>query len=303
MKMEPDEALHRSPAPVVSVGMPAYNSAKWIEASIESILAQTFQNLELVISDNASTDDTLAICERYARRDSRVRVLRQPENRGANENYLAVLRAARGTYFKWASSNDLCARSFIEKCVDALEKDHAAVLACPRAGIFDSSPDAIQPYASDLALTSDSPAQRFLDLQNGMGLNNAINGVIRRDALMRTRLGNFLRADIILAAELSVLGKFLLVDDVLFFRRMSPESITVLRSEREIEFHHVPSAKAPLKWQLWQYQIAQFKIVRLLPFLSRDWFRIMDYGLRSLVWVRGKLIRESWRSIRGAGAM
>ena len=66
-------------APTVSVGMPAYNSAAWIESAIESILAQSFRDFELIISDNASTDATLALCEKYASVDSRIRLLRQPQ--------------------------------------------------------------------------------------------------------------------------------------------------------------------------------------------------------------------------------
>jgi glycosyltransferase involved in cell wall biosynthesis len=94
-------------APTVTVGMPAYNAAPWIGASIESILGQSFRDFELVISDNASTDATFAICQRYASADARVRVIANPHNIGANRNYVAVLRASRGRYFKWASSNDL----------------------------------------------------------------------------------------------------------------------------------------------------------------------------------------------------
>ena len=299
-RKEPD---HASFAPRVSVGMPVYNSARWIEASLESILAQTCGDFELIISDNASTDDTVAICERYARRDPRVRIIRQVENRGANENYMAVLQGARGEYFKWASSNDVCAPTFIEKCVAALDSEPEAVLACPRSRLFDTSLEASTYYDHDIELQASSPASRFLDLQNGMGLNNAMNGVIRREALLRaSRLGNFLRADLILMSELSLLGKFLLLDEHLFYRRMSPESATRLKNAREVELHHVPSAKAPLRWQYWRYQFALLRTSRLVRFLSQDWFRVLNYSLRTLVWLRAELARDFMQSIRGAGA-
>ena len=103
----------RSGVPKVSVGMPAYNSARWIDSSIRSILEQSFTDLELIISDNASTDGTYELCMQFAKQDPRIRVLRNERNVGANRNYLAVLSAARGEYFKWAASSDLCAPTFI----------------------------------------------------------------------------------------------------------------------------------------------------------------------------------------------
>ena len=137
-------------APTVTVGMPAYNAARWIGAAIESILGQSFRDFELIISDNASTDDTLAICQRYASADARIRVVANPQNIGANRNYFAVLRAARGRYFKWASSNDLCAPTFIEKCIAALEREPSAVLAAPRTWLFQESPADATPYERDV---------------------------------------------------------------------------------------------------------------------------------------------------------
>lgn len=286
-------------APLVSVGMPVYNSALWLEASIESILGQTFGDLELIISDNASTDATMAICERYAHTDARIRLLRSPENRGANENYMTALRAARGVYFKWASSNDICAPTFVEKCVEALDLDSTAVLACPRSSLFEDSVEQATPYDRDLKLLATEPAERFIGLHNGMALNNAMNGVIRREALLRaSTLGNFLRADLVLMAELSLLGKFLLIDDRLFYRRMSAESTTRFKTVREVEQHHVPSARAPLKWQRWRYHFALLRAVRLVRFPSRGWFRTANYALRAFLWFRRDLAAEALQSLR-----
>jgi glycosyltransferase involved in cell wall biosynthesis len=286
-------------APTVSVGMPAYNSAAWIESAIESILAQTFRGFELIISDNASTDETLALCEKYASVDSRIRLLRQPKNLGANRNYLAVLHAARGRYFKWASSNDLCAPTFIEKCVAALDGDDSAVLVCPRSYLFEQSLADAQPYERDLELTEDEPAARFITMHHAMGLNNAFNGLIRRDALERvSSMGSFMGADIVLMGELALLGKLLLIEDRLFYRRMSREAATKRKSARDVEMHLVPTARTPLKWQHWRYHLALLRATRLVRFASRDWFRAVNYALRSLVWARNSLAEDALRAIR-----
>lgn len=289
--------------PLVSIGMPTYNSAAWLEASINSILAQSFGDFEFIISDNASSDATMAICERHAGADARIRLLRQPENRGANENYLATLRAARGAYFKWASSNDICAPTFIERCLEALERDSTVVLAYPRSSLFDESVELAQPYDRDIELLANEPAERFMGLQNRMALNNAMNGLIRREALLRASiLGNFLGADLILMTELSLLGKFQLLDDRLFFRRMSAGAATRYKTAREVEQHHVPSARAPLRWQRWRYHVALLRATRLVRFASRDWFRTVDYALRSFVWFRKELAAETLQSLRAPAA-
>lgn len=108
--------------PTVSIGMPVYNGAKYIRVALDSLLAQTFTDFKLVISDNASTDETQAICEEYARRDSRIRYVRQSENKGALANFQFVLNEARGKYFMWAASDDRWDSNWIEQLQDALEK-------------------------------------------------------------------------------------------------------------------------------------------------------------------------------------
>lgn len=283
----------------VSIGMPVYNSAAWIESAVESLLGQTYRDFELIISDNASLDDTWSICQRFARTDDRVRILRNPTNLGANRNYLAVLHAARAKYFKWASSNDVCGPTFIERCVEALEREPAAVLACPRSCLFDQSTENAEPYDRDLELLNDDPADRFVRLHREIGLNNAFNGVIRREPLLRaSRMGSYIGADIVLMSELALLGKFLLVDDRLFYRRMSPQAATRLKSAREIERHLAPSARAPLKWQAWRYQLGLLKACRLASFPSRSWMRSTSYSIRSFLWARHELASEVLRGLR-----
>ena len=90
----------------VSIGMPVYNGEKFIREALDSLLAQTFTDFELIISDNASTDGTEAICREYAARDSRIRCVRQSENRGACANFQFVLDEAKGEYFMWAAADD-----------------------------------------------------------------------------------------------------------------------------------------------------------------------------------------------------
>jgi glycosyltransferase involved in cell wall biosynthesis len=272
--------------------MPAYNSAQWIADAVASILGQTFQDFELIISDNASTDDTFAICEELARADPRVRLLRNARNLGANRNYMAVLRAATGTYFKWASSNDFCAPTFIEKCVAALERDPAAVLACPRSSLFEESIESAQPYDRDVECISPQPATRFIEVLHKLALNNAFNGVIRCDALRGVApLASHMGADIALMAELALKGKFLLIDERLFYRRMTAMSATKLKSARDVDQHLAPHTRKPLQWQYWRFHASLLRAAMSAP-VGKDWFDAVGFALRAMLWSRHDLVGD-----------
>jgi len=99
----PSPAAH---PPKVSIGMPVYNGEPFIREALDSLLAQTFTDFELIISDNASTDGTEAICREYAARDARIRYVRQAENRGVGANFKFVLEEAVGGYFMWTAVDD-----------------------------------------------------------------------------------------------------------------------------------------------------------------------------------------------------
>ncbi len=116
----------------VSIGMPVYNGASAIGAAISAVLGQTLDDFELIISDNASTDDTLRICEAAASRDPRIRIIRQERNRGPIANFEAVLAAARGPFFMFAAADDRIEPHFIEETLSALELAPDAVACAPR---------------------------------------------------------------------------------------------------------------------------------------------------------------------------
>ena len=119
--------------PIVSVGMPVYNGESTLASAIESILSQTFSDLELIISDNASTDKTEEICRDYAARDSRIRYIRQPTNTGPENNFKYVLDQSVGQYFMWAADDDTRTPGFIEANLGILEANADIV--------FSSSPN------------------------------------------------------------------------------------------------------------------------------------------------------------------
>jgi len=277
----------------LSIGMPAYNADAWIATAIRSLQNQSFGDFELIISDNASNDGTLEIAETFATNDSRIRVLRHNSNMGANGNYRAVLAAANADLFKWAAVNDFCAPRFLELCVDALDENSDAVLAYPRTLIFETDVADAIPYEHDFELASDDRAERFEKLLTTMRLNNAMNGVVRRHALLRALpLGNFRNADILLMSELALLGKYVLVDETLFYRRMSPAAATSLRGSFAVDTHLVPGTTKPLLWQNWRFVSRLLRIVCLSRPYDHAWTRVVYYALRRISWMRAQLVSD-----------
>jgi glycosyltransferase involved in cell wall biosynthesis len=141
-----DSAIVGGPRqPVVSIGMPIYNDERFASEAISSLLAQTFTDFELIISDNASTDGTPSLCARYAERDPRVRYVRQSRNIGLTGNLNFVRDEARGEFFMWAASDDRWQPTFIEYMVRALRNDPSSVLAFSAYTFMDEEGQRIGP--------------------------------------------------------------------------------------------------------------------------------------------------------------
>lgn len=119
----------KSKSPLVSIGMPVYNGEKYIRQALDSLMSQTYKNFELIISDNASTDETRKICEEYAKRDKRIKYMQQKENTGDTNNFKFVLEQATGEYFMWASHDDLWEPTCISELCSLLSSVPSAVLA------------------------------------------------------------------------------------------------------------------------------------------------------------------------------
>lgn len=208
--------------PTVSIGMPVYNGARYLVESIDSVLGQTYRDLELVISDNASDDSTEEICRDYAAADSRVRYSRQERNRGAAENYNRVFTHARGRYFKWQAHDDVCASTFLERCVAELEvAPEPTALVYPRAHFIDGEGRTIGPDHDSLATESRSATVRAVRTLSGLNRANPVFGLIRSDVLRKTRLiDKFIASDFVLLFELALLGGVREVPEVLLYRRL-----------------------------------------------------------------------------------
>jgi glycosyltransferase involved in cell wall biosynthesis len=109
--------------------MPVFNGEHYLPRSLKSLLNQTYGNFELIISDNASTDQTEEICNEIAKRDRRVRYIRNPVNIGSIPNFKLSLERAEGQYFMWAACDDFWEPSFVEKMVKMLDEHPSCIMA------------------------------------------------------------------------------------------------------------------------------------------------------------------------------
>ena len=210
--------------PRVTIGLPIYNGLNYLAETMDSLLAQTFRDFELVISDNASTDGTEAICRDYAARDPRVRYHRNEVNVGASANYNRTFELGRGQYFKWAAHDDLLAPTFLERCVAALDRDPAVVLAYTQAKAIDDKGQVVKVYPGKHHFNAPTPRERFYEFVLDPHPVVAVFGLMRREALARTRLiGQYAGSDRPLLSEMSLLGKFHEVPEHLFFYRFHEE--------------------------------------------------------------------------------
>jgi glycosyltransferase involved in cell wall biosynthesis len=217
--------------------MPLYNAERYLRETLNSIVRQTFRDFELIISDNASTDATAAICEEYAARDDRIRYVRNSRNLGAAQNFNKVFELSQGKYFKWAAADDVCHPAFLERCVRVLECDPEVVIAYPRTEVIDEEGRIVTTARDELRLNSTDVRARFTDLLSPMSYTSyPFYGLMIRNVLQRTRLMiRYLAADRCLLAELSLYGRFSEIDEVLFYRRKVCGSERGL--DREVEYN------------------------------------------------------------------
>ena len=212
-----------SPSPRLTVGLPVYNGGNYLAESLDALLGQSYEDFELIISDNGSTDDTADVCRRYEKQDSRISYFRQIRNIGLSPNHNFVFERARGELFKWASNDDLYARDLLKRCVEALDEHPHVVLAHSWTAMIDSSGIVTNATEYPLSTASLHAPERFRSLLFDEGCDDD-GGVIRAEVLRRTAMkDSYHHADRTIITEIGLHGPFYQVPDWLYFRRDHPE--------------------------------------------------------------------------------
>jgi glycosyltransferase involved in cell wall biosynthesis len=263
--------------PKVSIGLPVYNAEKYLEEALDSIVAQTYTDFELIISDNASTDRTQEICLKYAQKDPRIRYYRNEKNLGGAPNYNYTFQLAKGEYFKWAAYDDNLAPEFLSRCVEALDQKPDIILSMTETKLIDEHGKRLRNIEYGKADGDfDDPKKRFRNflLYNMSG--NFLYSLIRTDVMAQTMLhGNFTSADLVFQAELTLYGRYYVVPEYLFLRRDHPEQSTkgIWKSERARAPWFDTSLEGKIVLPKWLFLFKCLKAIKRAPLNGYDRIR------------------------------
>lgn len=214
----------------VSIGMPVYNGAMHMRVALDSLLAQTFSDFELILSDNASTDETETIAREYAARDSRIRYQRQVSNVGATNNFNVVLNSAKGRYYMWAAHDDIWEPDFLQEMVAQLERDSGVELAfCRFDNIsFDGRVSEREFDLSHLVVpTLPALLEKFLLHHESLGKANLFYGLLRRQTIanmggLKIWGDGVWGADMLYVFSILLRGRLAVSDRFLYHKRSAP---------------------------------------------------------------------------------
>jgi len=283
----------------VSIGMPVRNGERFIRQTLDSIVAQTFDDFELVISDNASTDGTQAICGDYAKKDRRIRYVRNAANIGASHNYNRLFALSTGRYFRWAPSDDLFAPTSIERCVAVLQEHEDVVLCYPKTTLIDESGHVIEPYEDNLDLRSPNVGDRFRSAVWNIRKVNVIYGLMRSDVLRRTRLiGNYPGADVDLLIELTLYGRFFEIPEALFFRRMHADAYSSIQTLQGKQSFFDPKTCERIHLNHWRRIVERLVSVWRAPLTVPSQVYLSGILARSAVTARREFVLELMFGLR-----
>ena len=279
----------------VSVGVPVRNGARFLAETLDSLLAQSYADFELLISDNASTDATESICRAYAARDPRIRFFRSEVDLGLAGNYNLLFKQARGKYFKWAAADDLHEPDYLKRCVEVLDRDPSAVLAYGKSRFIDENGKPVAEDDPGFDLQQDSACERLRYVIRSKRWVNAIFGLIRSEALAKTPLlPNYPSGDYIILGDLAVLGKFVEVPELLFLRRLHPGASSQNLNDANWLAHFWSGGKSEVDGRLvyWTRCRGHISTIRRSQLTLGEKLSLSGSLLRTMVTSRRRLLAE-----------
>ena len=211
----------QSNLPLVSIGLPVFNGEKHLSSAIESLLNQSYTSIEMIISDNCSTDSTSEICEDYVEKDSRLKYYRNDMNIGAAKNFNKLVSLAKGTYFMWAAHDDVWNRMYVEKCVEKLENEPQSIMCVTDMNFINEDGIEIEYQYQTLDTSHLTPSGSVKEIMKRCNWYD-IYGLIRRDEMLKTNLyQEIYGGDVVFVMELLLLGRISKVYERLFSYRVS----------------------------------------------------------------------------------
>lgn len=272
----------------VSVGMPVYNEEKYLRQALDSLLAQSFKNFEVIICDNLSTDSTPQICREYAEKDKRVFYYKNKKFVGACENYNNTFYlCSKKKYFMWASGNDMWHEDYIAECVKVLEERSDVVYCYSLGKRVDKNGNFLMDWFRYETSTVESPVFRLNSVLFSC-TSAPVYGLARTDVLYKTGLMRIdLISNIIFLAEIALLGKVYQVDKPLFYIRYLGEQYGGDNTRRVISTYG-----RFVFFSRWRSLFKYFRVIGFFPMTRKQRFLVWMTNLPAFVCIYGLCLIE-----------
>lgn len=241
--------MKENKSPLVSIGIPVYNGEDYVAKALTSLLQQSFQDFEIIISDNNSADRTQEICEAFQAKDQRVHYHKNSSNLGAAANYKKAFKLAKGKYFKWMAHDDICSSNYLQECVEILETNSNVVMCFPRVILIGNDGEALPLIEDNTYLTptgrvirtnlernfmSPKPSERYSEILFKTTECYEFFGLARREVIDRTSQHDaFYGSDKVLLCELSVMGKLKEAKNAIAYFRIHEKQSQSLKDSTE----------------------------------------------------------------------
>lgn len=278
----------------VTLGMPIYNGQRYLRAALDSVVAQDVDDLEILISDNGSTDDTAQICQHYAGTDSRIRYVRHSENMGGVPNLNYIIQEARAPWFKWAFYDDVLRPGYVARCMEAIRSGGSGVVgAHTRVQVIDESDEVIEDRDdSGIGADASMPHERLANVYRKLA-NQLQFGIMRTDSLRRAGgHGSYYAADMTLLTSVLIEGPMVQVEEPLLWLRKHPAQFGNDRFS-EMRFYAKPGQSGKyLPWIWLNAQMARTILLSDQPLSLAERGRCLNALL--LKWTV-----KQWRGIAG----
>jgi glycosyltransferase involved in cell wall biosynthesis len=212
-------------SPLVSIGVPVYNGERFVRQALDSLLGQTYQHLEVVICDNASTDKTETICREYALKDPRIRYHRNATNIGVTPNFRRVLELSTGEYFMWASVDDRKPPTAVNNCLEALQRDPQAVMAYGPVLLRVQEQEELLEIPNEIHMSGLDVRERVRAFTLGLTSQGIVYGLYRREAIIKAVFPTCYGQEYLLCLQLCLLGALAYVrSPMVIYRLRRPTS-------------------------------------------------------------------------------
>lgn len=208
--------------PLVTIGIPTFNRSALLKQSIESALSQEYRNIEVVVSDNASTDDTEIVCRSYCEKDARIKYFRQESNIGPARNFSKVLLNASGEFFMWLGDDDWIDKEYVGACIKEFSSDRNLALVSGVSRYYRGGQGAFT--GKVINLLSSSPWHRIVTYYAKVADNGMFYGLMRTQQIRSINIRHTMGGDWLLVANIAFMGKIKILPKISVHRELGGAS-------------------------------------------------------------------------------